>query len=123
MDIWTRILLLLAGLMGAAGVAAAAVSAHVGGGTFVETAAYFLLFHAAAVTALVALALGLARGTTLVRLAGSLLVLGVVLFSGDLAMRGLMDAKLLGGSAPFGGTTMIAGWLVAAVAALVARRA
>ncbi|MFG1431413.1 DUF423 domain-containing protein [Xanthobacter sp. V2C-8] len=123
MDLWTRFLLLLAGLMGASGVAAAAVSAHVGGGTMLETAAYFLILHAAAVAALAALALQIGRGGVPLRLGASALVLGAVLFCGDLSSRALLEAKLFGGSAPFGGSLMIAGWLVVAGSALVARRA
>lgn len=123
MDIWTRILLLLAGLMGACGVAAAAAAAHVAAGPMLETAAYFLILHAAAVGGLVALALQLGRGAVPVRAGASVLVLGALLFCGDLSSRALLDAKLLGGSAPFGGSLMIAGWLVVAGSALVARRA
>ncbi|MEP9352361.1 DUF423 domain-containing protein [Xanthobacter sp. KR7-65] len=123
MDVWTRLLLVLSGLMGAAGVAAAAAAAHVGGGANLETAAHFLLFHAAALAALCALALHLSRAGALVRTGASAIALGAVLFSGDLAMRALMDVKLLGGSAPFGGSLMILGWLGVAVAALFARKA
>ncbi|MFG1478880.1 DUF423 domain-containing protein [Xanthobacter sp. V4C-4] len=123
MDIWTRILLVLAGLLGACGVAGAAVAAHVAGGSVLETAAYFLILHAAALFGLVALALTLTRGGAALRIAASALAVGAILFSGDLAARALLDVKLLGGSAPFGGSLMIAGWLVAALAALVARRA
>jgi len=123
MDVWTRILFLLAGLLGAAGVAGAAVATHVGGGAVLETAAYFLILHAAALVGLVALALSLGRGGTLLRIGASVLALGVVLFTGDLASRALLETKLLGGSAPFGGSLMIAGWLVVAITALVARRA
>lgn len=123
MDIWTRILLLLAGLLGAAGVAGAAVAAHVAGGSVLETAAYFLILHAAALAGLVTLALNLARGAVVLRIGASALALGAILFSGDLASRALLEARLLGGSAPFGGSLMIAGWLVVAGTALVARRA
>ncbi|MFG1400928.1 DUF423 domain-containing protein [Xanthobacter sediminis] len=123
MDLWTRFLLLLAGLMGACGVAAAAVSAHVAGGSMLETAAYFLILHAAAVGGLVALALQVGRGGAALRIGASALVLGALLFCGDLSSRALLEAKLLGGSAPFGGSLMIAGWLVVAGSALVARRA
>lgn len=101
MDIWTRLLLVLSGLMGAAGVAAAAAAAHVGGGSNLETAAFFLLFHAAALTGLAALALQLTRGGASLRVGASAIALGALLFSGDLASRALMDVKLLGGSAPW----------------------
>lgn len=123
MDLWTRLLLLASGLLGAAGVAAAAAATHVAGGTLLETAAHFLLFTAVALAGLCALALHLRRGAGVVRAGASLLALGCLLFSGDLASRALMDVKLLGGSAPFGGSTMILGWLVVAASAFVARRA
>ncbi|MFK5073277.1 hypothetical protein ACI4BE_27515, partial [Klebsiella pneumoniae] len=42
------IALLLAGLMGAGGVALAAAAAHAAPGAGLESAAYMLLFHAAA---------------------------------------------------------------------------
>ena len=44
-----RIVITLAGLMGASGVILAAVGAHVAPGTGLDSAAYILLFHAAAV--------------------------------------------------------------------------
>lgn len=123
MNPWTRGLLVLAGLMGAAGVACAAAAAHVGGGANLETAAHFLLFHAAALVGLCALSLMVARGRVVLQLGASAIALGALLFSGDLASRALMEVKLLGGSAPFGGSLMILGWLTVAACALVARRA
>lgn len=122
MDCWTRILLALAGVIGAVGVAAAAAAAHVAGGERLVTAAHFLLFHAAALAGLCALTLQLARGRIAVQVGASAIALGVVLFSGDLAARALMDVKLLGGSAPVGGFTMMAGWLMVAAGGAVARR-
>lgn len=122
MDLWTRLLVLLAGLFGAAGVASAAAAAHVGGGSNLETASHFLLFNAAALAALAALALQIARGSMLLKAGASVIALGTLLFSGDLAARALMDVKLLGGSAPFGGSLMILGWLLVAATAAVARR-
>lgn len=123
MDLFSRLLLLVAGLMGAAGVAAAAAAAHVGGGENLATASHFLLFDAAAVAGLLAVALQLGRGRVAFSIAAGLIALGGLLFSGDLAARALMEVKLLGGSAPFGGSLMIVGWLVAAVAALFAKKA
>lgn len=123
MTLWTRILLVFAGLMGAAGVAAAAAAAHVGGGANLETAAHFLLFHASALVGLSALGLMLGRGRAVLYLGASTIALGTLLFSGDLASRALMEVKLLGGSAPFGGSLMILGWLTAGASALIARRA
>lgn len=122
MDAWTRSLVALAGLMGAFGVAAAAAAAHIAGGALLETAAHFLLVDAVALVALAGLGAHLSRGRTLLLAGASLIGLGTLLFSGDLALRALRDVKLLGGSAPFGGGTMIFGWLTVAAAALFARR-
>ncbi len=123
MSLWPRLLIFCAGLFGAAGVALAAVAAHLAGGTSLSIAADFLLFHAAALIALATLAAGLERGRIPLLVGASAISLGTLLFSGDLGLRALMEIKLLGGSAPFGGTLMIAGWLMVAFAALGARRA
>ena len=118
-----RVLVAVAALMGAAGVAASAAAAHVGGGTNLATAAHFLLFHAAAIVGLAALAAQAGRGRTAVTIGAAAIAVGALLFSGDLALRALMEVKLLGGSAPVGGMAMIAGWLVVALAAPFLRRA
>ena len=119
-----RILLALGALAGLLGVAASAAAAHLNGAESLKTAAQFLFFHAPAIFALVALA---ATGTThrlLARIATGALVLGLALFSGDLALRALHGTPLFPMAAPIGGTVLMAGWLLAAVAALIpARRA
>ncbi|WP_127088848.1 DUF423 domain-containing protein [Aquabacter cavernae] len=121
---WFRLLLLVAGLLGASGVAAAAVSAHMAGGASLATAAQFLMIHAAAVAALAAAGLLATRGAVLLLVGASAMAVGTVLFSGDLALRALMDTKLLWGTAPFGGTLMIAGWIAAGIGgALILPRA
>ncbi len=76
-------------------------------------AAYFLLMTAAAVVGIVALAV---RSDTprLFLFAAAVLLIGVTLFSGDIAARSLLGQRLFPMAAPIGGTTMIFGWLVAA---------
>ncbi len=111
---WWMGLTATAGLMGAAGVALAAVGAHRSGNPNVTTAAYFLLLHATAVTALCARAPAAGRRSVLA--AASLLTLGAVLFSGELALHALGDVAVLPYAAPTGGMLMILGWLAAAVA-------
>ena len=110
-------LLICAGLMGAAGVGLAAAGAHAKPGTGLDSAAYMLLFHAAAILGAVAIArLGaLWRPIALVAPAGW--VLGCVLFSGDIALRGFTGQRLFAMAAPSGGTILIASWLVLVVAA------
>ncbi len=102
-------------VFGAGGVALAAVGAHITGGGSVTTAANFLLFHAGALVALSAAA-AVTRRPLWICLAASLVALGVGLFAGDLALRGLAGLSPLRLAAPTGGMVMIAGWLVAAFA-------
>ncbi|MEP9377094.1 DUF423 domain-containing protein [Aquabacter sp. CN5-332] len=120
MMIWVRILLFAAGLFGAAGVAAAAVAAHLSGGSSLATAAQFLMIHGAALAGISAVALQISRGRGALLVGASAIAIGTLLFSGDLALRALMDIKLLWGTAPFGGTLMIAGWLVVAAGGAMA---
>ncbi|MEW6122864.1 MAG: DUF423 domain-containing protein [Pseudomonadota bacterium] len=112
---WFRLLLLVAGLFGAAGVAASAVAAHLAGGASLATAGQFLMIHAAAIAALSAAGLLATRGAVLLLVGATAMAAGTLLFSGDLALRALMGIKLLWGTAPFGGTLMIAGWISAGI--------
>jgi len=118
----TRLLTFIAGLMGAAGVALAAMATHAYAGTSLSVAATMLSLHAPAV---LAVALGRKAGL-LHDLAGRIaawgLVAGTLLFSGDIAMRTFVGTGLFPMAAPTGGTTMIAGWAVAAVAGLAGGR-
>lgn len=123
MTLWPRLLIVCAGLFGACGVGLAAVAAHLAGGTSLSIAADFLMLHAATLVGLASLAATLERGRIPLLVGASAIGLGTLLFSGDLGLRALMEIKLLGGSAPFGGTLMIAGWLMVAFSGLRARRA
>jgi uncharacterized membrane protein YgdD (TMEM256/DUF423 family) len=107
-----RIFVMAGGLAGAAGVALSAVAAHAGGGN-VGTAASFLLAHAPAL-----LAIGLIGGNRVLKGGGAILLLGLVLFCGDLLARHYAGSRLFPMAAPAGGTLLIAGWLVVAAAAL-----
>ena len=113
-----RIVVAVAGLFGAAGVALAAVAAHVAGGSTLSTGAEFLILHAASVVALAAWGERSGRLAMPVLACAVAMLAGVALFSGDLALRQLAGTKLLWGTAPFGGTLMIVAWLgIAATAA------
>lgn len=110
---WPQALVVLAGAMGAAGVALSAAGAHVGGGSL-TTAGTFLLLHASVVAAV-----GLHAGSGVLLAAGTLLALGACLFAGDLAARVWMGARLFPMAAPAGGLAMIAGWLALSAAAVL----
>lgn len=112
------ILLVLAGLMGAAGIMLAAAGAHAAPGAGLDSAAYMLLFHAAAIiggTALVQQGV-VWRPLALVVLAAW--VVGAVLFSGDIALRAFAGHRLFPMAAPSGGIILILGWLGFAAAAI-----
>src|SRR5712691_945246 len=108
MSIW----MILAGLMGAAGVVLAAASAHAERAKGLDAAGYLLLLHAAAVVAVIA---ALDRGLVwrpLGILAVSGFVLGSALFAGDLALRAFSGRRLFPMAAPCGGAGLIAAWLL-----------
>jgi uncharacterized membrane protein YgdD (TMEM256/DUF423 family) len=112
------ILIAFAGLLGAAGIMLAAAGAHLAPDAGLDSAAYMLLFHAAALlggAALVQQGL-LWRPLALAVLAG--FVLGAALFSGDIALRAFTAHRLFPFAAPSGGFILIASWLALAVAAL-----
>lgn len=117
-----RILIILAGVMGADGVILAAASAHQPDAGRLASASSMLLFHATAVLAAVALA---ERGMIHLRisLAGGFgFVAGTALFAGDLTLRQYAGHSLFPMAAPTGGTLLILSWLVLAVAAAWPRR-
>lgn len=104
-------------LAGAAGVTLAAAAAHVA--DTLSSAAAMLLAHAP-----VLLILGFGGAA---RLRGGaacawLVAAGLLLFAGDIALRGLAGFGLFPFAAPVGGTLLIASWLAIALAAVFARR-
>jgi uncharacterized membrane protein YgdD (TMEM256/DUF423 family) len=112
-----RILIILAGVMGADGVILAAASAHQGDAARLAPASSMLLFHAAAVLAVVALS---ERGVIHARIGLSAafgFVVAAALFAGDLTLRHFAGHGLFPMAAPAGGALLIASWLTLAVAA------
>ena len=118
-----RILIILAGVMGADGVMLAAAAAHQPDATRLASASMMLLFHATAVMAAVAL---VERGVIHLQI-GLTSAIGFVvataLFSGDLVMRQYAGSSLFPMAAPAGGTLLIVSWLALAVSAAWPRRA
>ena len=121
-----NLIVALAGLMGAAGVALGAVAAHRVQDPGLASASQMLMLHAAAVV-------GVASHLRSVHqrpmpfynvwvLGAALLLAGAGLFGGDIALRTLAGARLFPMAAPLGGTTMIAGWLVVTLAAVLGLR-
>jgi uncharacterized membrane protein YgdD (TMEM256/DUF423 family) len=117
-----RILVILAGIMGADGVILAAASAHQPDAARLASASSMLLFHSSAVLAVVALA---ERGIIHARIgiaAASGFVIAAALFAGDLTLRQYAGHGLFPMAAPSGGTLLIVSWLTLAVAAAWPRR-
>ena len=117
-----RGLMALACLAGLLGVALSAAAAHIPGADSLKTAAQFLLFHAPAILALTGFAAGSLTRPGLSRTAAGLLILGLILFCGDLSVRTWLQRPLFPMAAPIGGFALMGGWLVAAVGALVPAR-
>lgn len=113
-----RVLIALAGLMGACGVALAAASAHGADASRLASASAMLLFHATAILAVTALiARGLLHGG--IGLAAAFgFVIAAGLFAGDLSLRQYAGHGLFPMAAPTGGTLLIVSWLAVSVAAV-----
>ncbi|MGV8938062.1 MAG: DUF423 domain-containing protein [Allorhizobium sp.] len=111
------LILLLAGLIGAAGVGLAAAGTHIGG-AFLGPAAAMCLAHGPALLALYA-------GHRMFKTAtvsGLVLGLGTLLFAGDMAARQFLDHGLFAMAAPTGGMVMIFGWLLVAAGAFLPKQ-
>jgi len=110
-------LVVYAGLAGAAGVALAAAGAHGAALSALTPAAQFLIMHAAAALAVAAVATRAVHAGGFL-LAALVLLIGVTLFSGDIAARTLWGQRLFPMAAPIGGSTMILGWLILSAAGI-----
>lgn len=95
----------------------AAASYH-GGNAVLQSAALICLANG---PALLGLSL-LARATPVALGAGLVMALGTLLFAGDLAAATYLGNSLFRMAAPVGGTAVIVGWLLAALAALLPAR-
>jgi uncharacterized membrane protein YgdD (TMEM256/DUF423 family) len=117
-----RVLVVLAGAMGAAGVALAAAAAHQPDATRLASASSMLLFHAPAVFAAVLLVERSVIHKRLGRVAAFGFVIAAALFAGDLTLRQYAGHGLFPMAAPTGGTLLIVSWLLLAVAAIWPQR-
>jgi uncharacterized membrane protein YgdD (TMEM256/DUF423 family) len=110
--------LLVAGLMGLAGVVTAAAASHGSDPRLMAGASAMCLAHAPALVALYAAWPSFRTAA----LASVLLALGTALFAGDLVFRHYAGHGLFPMSAPTGGMTMMAGWLAVALGAVLPRK-
>jgi uncharacterized membrane protein YgdD (TMEM256/DUF423 family) len=105
-------------LLGAAGVALAAVAAHRVESAALVAASTMLLVHAAAAIALTASA-ALSR---LCFIASATMLFAASLFAGDVAFNTLAGSHLFPMAAPTGGSLLIASWLFVAVIGVLSMR-
>ena len=111
------ILLVVAGLMGAAGITLSAVGTHAYPGAGLDSAGQILLFHAAAVLGVAAaIDRGLLSRTFGVPAAWGLVV-GSLLFAGDVSLPIYAGVGLFPKAAPTGGVVLIVSWIATALAA------
>jgi uncharacterized membrane protein YgdD (TMEM256/DUF423 family) len=118
----SRPLIVLAAMMGAAGVALAAASAHQADASRLGPASSMLLFHASAVLATVALIeCGVVNARLGLAAAWGFLI-AAALFATDLTLRQYFGHSLFPFAAPTGGTLLILSWLLLALAGAWPRR-
>lgn len=117
-------IMVVGGLGGATAVVAGAVGSHAlaldpasRAGRSYELAVVYLLLHSVALLALALHRRGGGPGGLPLRLAPVLFTCGMILFSGSLILSTILDVAPLKALAPYGGMSMIAGWLAVACAA------
>ena len=118
----SRILVVLAGLMGACGVMLAAAAAHLADASRLGAASSTLLFHACAVLGAAALTERSVLHARIGLAATFGFVIAASLFAGDLTLRQYAGHSLFPMAAPTGGTLLIASWLALALSAVWPRR-
>lgn len=115
-----RLLGTAAALAGALGVAGSAAASHLGLPNLAMASTFALLHAPAILAAILAERSGLARPAW-ARIAAGLMALGLLLFSGALAL-GSWGLRPIPMAAPTGGTVLIAAWLLLGLALLLAPR-
>ncbi len=117
----TELDLMLAGVLGAAGVADAALSAHVTAGGPLAQAAEIMMIHAAAIVGLVAYRRGVAGAPTAIGKIALTMGLAAALFGADVTLFSFSGAHLFPMAAPIGGSILILAWLALSVLVVIER--
>jgi uncharacterized membrane protein YgdD (TMEM256/DUF423 family) len=119
----SRTFIIIAAIIGFLGVAfgafgthglAATFEANGRAGTF-DTATQYQMVHA--LTLLAVAWLESKSPNRLLRWAGYLFIVGVVLFSGSLYILSIFDVRIMGAVAPLGGAAFLGGWALLGLAA------
>jgi len=123
MPLPARLILFLGALSAAVSVAVGAAAAHTlaeraaGAQAWFHTALQYHQFHALGLLA-VGLVASQLPASRWIMAAGALMVIGTLLFSGNLYLRSLADFHTLHAATPFGGGAFILGWLTLAIGVL-----
>jgi uncharacterized membrane protein YgdD (TMEM256/DUF423 family) len=111
---FSRFTIFLAGILGAAGVAAAAGASHTDDPRVLGALALIALSHA---PALLSFGLSSVKGRVL-RVGAIVVATGACFFCADLATRHFLGSAFFPMSAPFSGTAIIVGWFIVAAGGL-----
>jgi len=117
---FSRVVMTIAALLGAAAVLLGAFGAHALRDTLDDralaiwhTAVEYQFWHVLAAVAIALLARD--RASTCLRIAAVAFIAGIVLFCGSLYALALGAPRLVGVITPFGGIAFVAGWIALAV--------
>lgn len=117
----TKLFMGLGGVAGMAGVALGALAAHALASRIeaaalqtLDTVSKYLLVHGLLLV-VIALWTRLEPDAVMLRIAGLLVVAGIFCFCGGLSISILAGVRAFGAAAPFGGTALMAGWLLLAL--------
>ena len=111
-------LIALAGVLGAAGVALAAVAAHVDGSEALRAAAELAMVHAVAGLTIVGISLH-ARWPRLWRTIAGIMLIGAVFFVSTVSLSVLAEFRPFPMLAPVGGSLTILAWVGVSIAGLI----
>ena len=123
-DVLFKLFVLTGGLAGCAGVVIGALSAHAlkqridpAGLTSLETASGYLLVHGLLLV-VIALMTQTTAPSVVLRIAGVLTIMGIVLFCGGLSISVISGIRAFAMAAPAGGLAFIGAWLSLCIYAL-----
>lgn len=84
-----------------------------------ETAVQYQMFHALVLVAIgILMSSKLFGHVTSLNMAGYLILIGIILFSGSLYVLSLTGVGVLGAITPIGGVAFLAGWIMLIIAAV-----